>query len=64
VSARELKSSFNYKNVHLLNDFEANAYGLLTVEPQDLIQICGNQLENHNGVKIVLGPGTGIGVLD
>jgi glucokinase len=50
----------NADNVHLLNDFEALAYGLINITEDDV-----NTLYNREGVggtKIVCGPGTGLGL--
>lgn len=49
------------KRFHLLNDFEALALSLPHLEGDDIIQI-GGQTPPKPGVKIVLGPGTGLGM--
>ena len=49
------------KRFHLLNDFEALALSLPHLEGDDIIQI-GGETPSKPGVKIVLGPGTGLGM--
>jgi len=45
----------------LLNDFEALALALTALQPADLAPI-GNVPAGRSGAKVVLGPGTGLGV--
>lgn len=45
----------------LLNDFEALALSLPHLEGDDIIQV-GGETPSHPAVKIVLGPGTGLGM--
>jgi glucokinase len=49
------------KTVHVLNDFEALALSLPHLAPDELHQIGGGDPLPH-GTKVVLGPGTGLGV--
>jgi glucokinase len=49
------------EDVVLLNDFEALALALPALVPEDLEQL-GNGSETAAGAKVVLGPGTGLGV--
>lgn len=49
------------KRFRLLNDFEALALSLPHLEGDDIIQI-GGETPSRPGVKIVLGPGTGLGM--
>ena len=49
------------RRFHLLNDFEALALSLPHLEGDDIVQI-GGQTPEKPAVKIVLGPGTGLGM--
>ncbi len=60
-SAATLKSATNARSFRLLNDFEALAYSLPHFGDSDLIQIGGIKSEKPQ-VKVVLGPGTGLGM--
>lgn len=60
-SANSLKEAANAKSFRLLNDFEALAYSLPHIAESDLVQIGGVKSESPH-VKIVLGPGTGLGM--
>ena len=57
----ELCRSLEFEAVHVLNDFQALALSLPTLGPADVHQIGGLAPEQH-ATKIVLGPGTGLGV--
>jgi glucokinase len=59
-SAESLRKAAKARRFRLLNDFEALAWSLPHLEADDLIQIGGTvQAKPH--LKIVLGPGTGLG---
>jgi glucokinase len=60
-SAASLKAATNAHSFRLLNDFEALAYSLPHIAEGDLVQIGGHESETPQ-VKIVLGPGTGLGM--
>ena len=49
------------EDVILLNDFEALALALTALAPEDLVPI-GGDAPTETGAKVVLGPGTGLGV--
>ena len=57
----ELCRAAGLKDVLVLNDFEALALSLPHLARADLYQIGGRAAEDH-ATKIVLGPGTGLGV--
>lgn len=43
-----------------MNDFEANAYGTLKLQPTDFVKL--NEAKGiDNKIKSVIGPGTGLG---
>ncbi len=59
-SATELQRELEFKNLKLLNDFEALAYALPILSDDDLRQIgAGEKLDGKP--MVVLGPGTGFG---
>ncbi|HET9536392.1 MAG TPA: glucokinase [Mesorhizobium sp.] len=57
----ELCQSLEFEAVRVLNDFEALALSLPTLGPADVHKIGGLAPEQY-ATKIVLGPGTGLGV--
>lgn len=60
-SVDELCRSAQLESVHLLNDFQALALSLPHLGPDELHRIGGGEGTEH-GTKVVLGPGTGLGV--
>ncbi|GGK53957.1 glucokinase [Salinarimonas ramus] len=57
----DLAEHFGLAQGLLLNDFEAAALALAVLEPQDAIPI-GRPVPPGGGPKLVLGPGTGLGM--
>jgi glucokinase len=60
-SAASLKEATKANTFRLLNDFEALAYSLPHIANEDLAQI-GGVTSDKPQVKVVLGPGTGLGM--
>lgn len=60
-SAESLRLAARAGYFRLLNDYEALAWSLPHISPADLAQI-GGDLPQEPGVKVVLGPGTGLGM--
>jgi glucokinase len=60
-SQQSLRQAARADRLRLLNDFEALAYSLPHLAGNDLFQI-GGETPSKPGVKIVLGPGTGLGM--
>jgi glucokinase len=60
-SAASLKEATKASHFRLLNDFEALAYSLPYIAETDLVQIGGVKSKLQQ-VKVVLGPGTGLGM--
>lgn len=60
-SAESLRLAAKAKRFRLLNDFEALAYSLPHLADTDLVQLGGVKSTNPQ-VKVVLGPGTGLGM--
>lgn len=56
-----LRLAAKARRFHLLNDFEALALSLPHLHGEDVVQI-GGETPPHPAVKIVLGPGTGLGM--
>lgn len=61
VSRTRLKAALNTERLIILNDFEALAMSLPYLDKADLVQI-GGAAPAKPGVKLVLGPGTGLGM--
>ena len=61
VKPNQLIKRFGFAEVVLLNDFEAQALALPDLTAQDLDPI-GNGTSRPDAVRVVLGPGTGLGV--
>jgi glucokinase len=60
VDARELAQALRLKAVSLLNDLEANAYGLVMLAPEDFVLL--NRGDPHaSGNAAVIAAGTGLG---
>lgn len=57
----ELAQRFGFSSLRVLNDFEAIAWALLRLSAGDARPL-GKSLAPCDGVKVVLGPGTGLGV--
>ncbi|MCA0433826.1 MAG: glucokinase [Proteobacteria bacterium] len=60
-SAESLRKAARAERFRLLNDFEALAWSLPHIASEDLVQI-GGIANNKPLVKVVLGPGTGLGM--
>ena len=60
-SIRSLRKNMQLKTFIVLNDFAAAAMSLVTLEPDELKQIGGGKAK-PNGLKAVVGAGTGLGV--
>ena len=60
-SLASLKAATNAAHFRLLNDYEALALALPHIAPEDLVQIGGTE-PKKNAMKVVLGPGTGLGM--
>jgi glucokinase len=59
IREADLQQAFNFREVKLLNDLEATAYGVPHLSSSDLFQL--NDVPPQDGVKAVLAPGTGLG---
>ena len=65
LSTASLASEFDLDAVRLVNDFEAIAYSIPFIGPEDRMAVgapAGTDLENRDFNVAILGPGTGLGV--
>lgn len=60
VDGQALSQTLNIPQFILINDFAAAGYGVLTLKEKDFIRMTDNQSAD-SGVKLVIGPGTGLG---
>jgi len=61
IVADELSARFGFSSVHIINDFEAIAWSLPRLAAEDLCRV-GGRAAKASAPKVVLGPGTGLGV--
>lgn len=59
ISEASLRTAMGIKEVKLLNDLEATAYGVLHLAEEDLSAL--NDAPPRSGTKAVIAPGTGLG---
>ncbi|MFK8032029.1 MAG: glucokinase [Gammaproteobacteria bacterium] len=60
-SASDISRAVDARQTRLVNDFEALAYSLASLPAAELSQ-CGGRTPSPYATKVVLGPGTGLGV--
>jgi len=60
INGTTIRELFNLEFCRLLNDFQANGYGIVTVKNSELIEINRGHLRK-GAVKAVIGVGTGLG---
>jgi glucokinase len=60
VDARQLAEELHLNKVELINDLEANAYGVTVLEPRDFA-ILNNGAPGASGSKALIAAGTGLG---
>jgi len=61
VRPRQMLATMGLKDIVVLNDFEAQALAVTALGREDLVAIGGGTAEAEAG-RVVLGPGTGLGV--
>lgn len=61
VNAAELQAQLNYQFVSLLNDLEANAYGINTLRPHELLSLNPKADLRQVGNRALIAAGTGLG---
>jgi glucokinase len=60
VDSQEIERAFKLRSVSLLNDLEAGAYGIFTLEPQELFTL-NEGVSGRRGNKVLIAAGTGLG---
>ncbi len=61
IRKQGLKDTFHFDDVLLMNDFQASASGIASLSEQDMLILnAGNRAED--GIQVVVGAGTGLGV--
>ena len=61
VDANALQQELNFKQVNLLNDLEANAYGINTLLPHELLPLNPKADPRQIGNRALIAAGTGLG---
>ncbi|MDB4793404.1 glucokinase [Methylacidiphilales bacterium] len=61
VDAAALQAELNFQQVSLLNDLEANAYGIRTLQPDELLSINPDGDPHQVGNQALIAAGTGLG---
>jgi glucokinase len=61
VDAAALRTELNFQQVSLLNDLEANAYGINTLLPHELLSLNPNADLRQIGNRALIAAGTGLG---
>jgi glucokinase len=61
VDAAALQAELNFQSVSLLNDLEANAYGINTLLPHELLSLNPKANERQVGNRALIAAGTGLG---
>jgi glucokinase len=61
VDAAELQRDLGFQQVGLLNDLEANAYGIGTLLPHELVSLNPHAQFNQVGHRALISAGTGLG---
>lgn len=54
-----MRKEFGVKAVYIINDMEANAYGLAALEDKDFVNV--QEGESMDGNAVIISPGTGLG---
>ncbi|MBV7435442.1 glucokinase [Cardiobacteriaceae bacterium TAE3-ERU3] len=60
-SIRGMQASLGFDTLHVINDFTAQALSILQIKDSELRQICAGHAA-ADAPKVVIGPGTGLGV--
>jgi glucokinase len=61
VNAAVLQAELGFQKVSLLNDLEANAYGIGTLQPQELLSLNPGGNPDQVGHRALISAGTGLG---
>ncbi len=60
LSAENIRTRLGFRNVHLVNDFEAVAHAAAHIDDSQVLQLTGPSHATR-GPMLVIGPGTGLG---
>jgi glucokinase len=60
IDSEAISREMGIRPVFLINDLEANCYGLAALRPEDLLPVCPGK-EYEKGNAAVISPGTGLG---
>jgi len=61
INSNQLQEDFSIQSVRLINDFQAAALGTLTINSDDFVTL-NEGTQGDNGIRLVLGAGTGLGM--
>jgi len=61
IDVDTLMEKFSFKNILILNDFEAQALASVVLDDEHLVKIGAGEVKQA-GARAILGPGTGLGV--
>ena len=61
VKPKVMISALGFEDVVIINDFEAQALAVAFIDDENRVKIGGGEIEDHSS-RVVLGPGTGLGV--
>lgn len=62
ITPEEVRTQLGWRDLRLVNDFEAVAHATHPDDAPPLIHLCGPATAMQSGPTLVLGPGTGLGV--
>lgn len=61
INSNQLQEDFSIRSVRIINDFQAAALGTLAINSDDFVTLNG-AAQGDNGIRLVLGAGTGFGM--
>jgi glucokinase len=61
LNAQQLAARYHLRHFHLINDFEAIAYGLEVLGSDELVVLQAGSVNKTHAPKLVIGAGTGLG---
>ncbi len=61
INAAEIQAELKLQRVSLLNDLEANAYGIKTLKPKELLSLNPKANQRQVGNRALISAGTGLG---
>ena len=61
ADGNDIANELGFRHFTFINDFTAAGYGVCMLKKSDCVKLDNNEPDEH-GVKVVMGPGTGLGV--